>query len=157
MPVTLELIDKTRRKVGAAIRAHAHEVKTGNERGSNGRGVVIPQVIKTLLSCLNDEDLSAVVRVYREAMVAERRFWIDEGKDENGRAKGRWEIEADHKTRISAANMVAAYMEGLPVQRQIQVRGEFVELGDMLKAMSGSGEARRLLPGVESLPSASEG
>lgn len=111
-------------------------------------------VMRTLLEALGEDDLAAVVRVYREAMNAERSFWKETGRDpKTGKSIGAWHSEPDHKTRISAANMVAAYMEGLPIQRQIQMRGDFVELGDLLHGARASGEAMRLMPAIKSLPS----
>jgi hypothetical protein len=140
----LRLLEKARNSVAA---------KVGRTRTKNGEtvlpsGLRIPAVIKTLLDTLGEEDLANVARVYRDAMTATRRFWKNEGTDAKGKAKGRWVVEPDHRTRISAANMVAAYMEGLPVQRQIALRGEFSELGDMIREMNESGEARRLLPAL---------
>lgn len=118
----------------------------------------IPAQIKTLLTMLEAGDLDSVVTVYRDAMTATRKYWIDEGKDERGKCKGHWETEADHRTRITAANMVAAYMEGLPIQRQIQMRGDFVELSQLIDSARQSSEAMRLLNvSAISLPSGSEG
>lgn len=151
--VTLNLVERSRKKTATLIRASAHARETGKAvPGPVGR---IPVVIKTLLDALGDEDLAEVVRVYREAMNATRRYWIDEGKDDDGRIKGHWEIEADHRIRILAANMVAAYMEGLPVQRQIRMQGDFVELGELLRDANRSGEGRRLLS-FHSLPSGTD-
>jgi hypothetical protein len=78
------------------------------------------------MEILTDEDLQSVVEVYRGALHANQRHWVDEGKDpKTGRARGHWEIIPDFKTRIAAANMIAAYKEGLPVQRQLVVAKTF--------------------------------
>lgn len=155
MGVTLAIIEESRKSTGRQIRAYAHEVSGGPASGDI-KGLRIPAPIKTLLSALTDDDLDTVVRVYRDAMGATRRFWVDEGKDENGRAKGHWQEEEDHRVRVQAANMVAAYMEGLPIQRQVMIGGKFAELGDMIREMRLSGEAARLLPAVHSLPTTAE-
>ena len=112
------------------------------------RGKVVPAIMKSLLDALDEGDIAAVVRVYREAMLATRRYWRNGGKSESGQALGEWITEPDHRSRLAAANMVAAYLEGLPVQRQIQFRGDFVELGELLGGARQSGEAMRLMPRV---------
>lgn len=146
MAATLKVLESTQGKTLARV--------TGPLGRHPGTKAKISRVLRTLLDALDDEDLSAVVRVYREAMGATRTFFLPpHGKGE----KGRWATEPDHKTRIAAANMVAAYMEGLPIQRQLTMRGEFAELGEMINEMRASGEAARLMPAqLLSLPSTSE-
>jgi hypothetical protein len=123
----------------------------------DGKPVKIPTVIKSLLDSLNADDIDAVARVYREAMLATHRYWSDEGKDpKTGRAKGKWVIEPDHKTRITAANMVAAYSEGLPIQRQVQLNANFKDLSEDLRALKGSPEAMRMLRSLGGLPDVQE-
>lgn len=112
------------KKCGPGSRADAHEkpatlVKTLNK-------------LKTLSDAISEGDLDMVLVVYRDAMTAEQRYWVDEGKDENGRAKGRWEIMPDHNTRIKAANMVAAYKEGLPIQKQMVFTARFEDMSETL-------------------------
>jgi hypothetical protein len=121
-------------------RADAH-IESAN--GKAAMVVKIPKVIRTLLDSINDDDLDQVARVYREAMNAERRYWRDDGENaETGQAKGVWVIEPDHKTRIAAANMVAAYKEGLPVQRQIRLDAHFDELSDVVERFKRSPAAQ---------------
>ena len=98
------------------------KVARARTRRKSEKTVKIPKMIQSLLDSLTSEDIQAVGRVYREAMNATHRYWRDDGKNpKTGRAMGKWIIEADHKTRLAAANMVAAYREGLPVQKQIQL------------------------------------
>jgi hypothetical protein len=123
---------RSRKKGGSVARPRAHE-------GRNLVEIKIPKVIRTLLDSISDDDVEAVGRVYREAMNATHRYWRDDGKDpKTGRAKGAWVIEPDHKTRLAAANMIAAYKEGLPVQRQIRLGANFTELRDEVEAFKRS-------------------
>ena len=86
----------------------------------------LSKVIHTLMEILTDEDLRSVAEVYRGALHANQRHWVDEGRDPKlGRARGHWEVIPDFKTRIAAANMIAAYKEGLPVQRQVVLTKAF--------------------------------
>jgi hypothetical protein len=126
------------KKAGQLAPAHAHAENPQ-------KPVRIPKSIQSLLDSLTDDDIRAVAQVYREGMTATRRYWVDEGKDEDGRIKGHWEIEPDHKTRIQAANMVAAYREGLPVHRQIQLTGEFEDLQTLMEPMQQSPAGRESL------------
>lgn len=151
MAATLALIEDNPKSTHSEGRARVGlpPGPLGRHPGSKAK---ISKVLRTLLDALDENDLTQVVRVYRDAMNATRTFYLGPQGDE----KGQWVTEADHKTRITAANMVAAYMEGLPIQRQIQMRGDFVELGDMLRNMQASGEARRLMPAIKSLPTVAE-
>jgi hypothetical protein len=129
----------------------------GGEANYDAKLAKIPRMIRTLLDALTDEDLDRVARVYREAMDAETWVWVDEGNDEKtGRAKGYRQFLPDHKTRIAAANMVAAYKEGLPVQRQIRLDANFTELRDEVEAFKRSPAmqdfARRLASGEIQIP-----
>jgi hypothetical protein len=105
--------------------------------GKHNAVVKIPKAIRTLLDCINENDLEQVARVYREAMNATTRMWdVNEKKL----------IEfPDHKTRVAAANMVAAYKEGLPVQRQIRLDAKFGELKDKVAAFKRSPAAQDFL------------
>jgi len=118
-------------------------LRIGQEaRKSNAKMVKIPKVIRTLLDAMNDDDLDQVARVWREAMNATQQRWIDQGKDESGRAQGYVDETPDHKTRLAAANMVAAYKEGLPVQRQIRLDAHFDELSDVVERFKRSPAAQ---------------
>jgi hypothetical protein len=106
--------------------------------------VKIPKVIRTLLDSMSDDDLDQVARVYREAMDATTTMWdVNEKK---------LITLPDHKTRIAAANMVAAYKEGLPVQRQIRLGAHFDELSDVVERFKRSPAAqdfvRRMAAGL---------
>jgi hypothetical protein len=109
------------------------------------------KVIQTLMEILTDEDLQRVAEVYRGALHANQRHWVDEGKDpKTGRARGHWEIIPDFKTRIAAANMIAAYKEGLPVQRQVVINKAFESADEAIKKIKDSPEllkAIRMLQG----------
>ena len=94
----------------------------------------LSKVIQTLMEILTDEDLRSVAEVYRGALHANQRHWVDEGKDpKTGRARGHWEVIPDFKTRIAAANMIAAYKEGLPVQRQVVLTKAFESAEETIK------------------------
>lgn len=103
---------------------------------------------KKLADLLTADDLAGAVTVWREGLTAVKKVWSaklqryeDGGPD--------WQIRRD------MAEAIAAYMEGRPLERQMNISGTFVELRDMLSQMKQSGEAARLLPGLDSLPSAS--
>lgn len=125
---------------GTSSRARVHEIPPGY-----GGKVKIPARLKSLLDELNDDDIDRVAVVYRECMTATFKVWIDEGKHKNGRAKGHWEVSPDYKTRLAAANMVAAYKEGLPVQRQITLAGKFKDLSEMMGQLQDSPQGKQLL------------
>ena len=103
-------------------------------------------VIQTLMEILTDEDLQSVAEVYRGALHANQRHWVDEGKDpKSGRARGHWEIIPDFKTRIAAANMIAAYKEGLPVQRQMVLTKAFESAEETIKKIKDSPELTKAI------------
>ena len=105
--------------------------------------------IQTLMEILTDEDLRSVAEVYRGALHANQRHWVDEGKDpKTGRARGHWEVIPDFKTRIAAANMIAAYKEGLPVQRQVVLTKAFESADETIKKIKDSPE---LLKAIQAL------
>lgn len=108
-------------------------------------------MIQTLMEILTDEDLQSVAQVYRGALRANQRHWVDEGKDpETGRARGHWEVIPDFKTRIAAANMIAAYKEGLPVQRQVVLKKAFTSADETIKKIKGSPELMRAFEAMKS-------
>jgi hypothetical protein len=128
-----------------------------NDEAKSTAVVKIHPVMSRLLAAMTDDDIDRVAQVYREAMQAETWIWIDEGKDEEtGRAKGHRQFLPDHKIRLQAANMVAAYKEGLPVQRQIRLDANFTELRDEVEAFKRSPAmqdfARRLASGEIQIP-----
>lgn len=108
----------------------------------------VPRIIRGLIDALDDDDIFAVARTYRDALTAETRQWEGAGKDpKTGRALGQWVVTPDHKTRIQAANMIAAYKEGLPVQRQVILTNAFEAMDQVLGRMETSPEAARILSG----------
>lgn len=144
-----ELNRKLVKKGGPGSRARTHEiVPLKLEKPEKAE-----KVLRSLLSAITEDDVEQVVQVWREAMSAVSKRWIDQGKDaETGRAKGFWEELPDHRTRIEAAKMVAAYKEGLPVARQVTLGGTFEELRDVLNAAKTSPaaqEALRMLGGLD--------
>ena len=60
----------------------------------------------------------------------------------------------DHKTRLAAITLELAYTEGRPVERQIQVRGEFEDLRalkervDNLPSLKDAAEDKEVLPAL---------
>ena len=102
------------------------------------------------MEILTDEDLQSVAEVYRGALHANQRHWVDEGKDpKSGRARGHWEVIPDFKTRIAAANMIAAYKEGLPVQRQVVLTKAFESVEETIKKIKGSPEMMKVLMSLQ--------
>ena len=106
--------------------------------------------IQTLMEILTDEDLRSVAEVYRGALHANQRHWVDEGKDpKTGRARGHWEVIPDFKTRIAAANMIAAYKEGLPVQRQMVLTKAFESVEETIKKIKDSPELTKAIQALQ--------
>ena len=114
-------------------------------RTREDRKSLVEKIAANLADVLTEEDLERVAKVYRDALGAKQRFWIDEGKDEFGRSIGHWEWQDDHKTRIQAANMIAAYKEGLPVQRQVVLTKAFESADEMLAKIKASPEALKAI------------
>jgi hypothetical protein len=106
----------------------------------------IPSRVLNLLAQLTEADVTKVVRVWRESMDATRRVWQE---PEPGEKRGKWIEEPDAKTRLGAANMVAAYVEGLPVQRQIQIKAEFEGAEETMARFRASPEAMRAAAGLQ--------
>ena len=106
----------------------------------------LPKVLRTLLDAITDDDVDMVVKVWREAMVATRSFWRESGRDpETKKSIGEWVTEPDHRTRLEASKLVAAYKEGLPIQRQAHFHGTFEDLGQALGKLASSPEGARAL------------
>lgn len=120
---------KTRKKGASLARARAYR-PTWLESD-----VKKSKVLKSLFDALGSADIEAVVRVWREAMNATKRMW-----DIN--AKKLVEFP-DHRTRLLAANMVAAYMEGLPVERSIQAHSDIKDFDALLSQLRESPAALR--------------
>lgn len=104
------------------------------------------RVIKRIADLLTSDDLEAAVQVWREGMEATRLVWS---------AKLKMYVEAgpDWDTRRECSELIVAYMEGRPMERQLNLNGSFMELGDLLRSVRLSGEALRLIPGLDTLPS----
>lgn len=103
------------------------------------------KAVASLLAAITDDDVELVAKVWREAMTATRHFWRESGRDERGKSIGSWVEEPDHRTRIDASRLVAAYREGLPIQRQLQLQGKIEDLDDMLNRVRSSPEAMKAL------------
>ena len=99
----------------------------------------LAKVIKKAISIselLTERDQAANVRVLREAKDATHRIFDPATKQL---------IEVpDHKTRLAAITLELAYTEGRPVERQINMSGDFDDLGEMLERLRGSDEWARI-------------
>lgn len=147
MAATLKVLGEESQKQAAKSRARVGGPKTG-DTGAPGPPEKTDYA-KKLADLLTEDDLAGAVQVWREGLTATKQIWsnkrgdyIDGGPD--------WAIRRD------MAEAIAAYMEGRPLERQMNISGTFVELRDMLAQMKQSGEAARLLPFVQSLPTASD-
>ena len=107
--------------------------KVARPRTREDRKSLVEKIAASLADVLTEEDIERVAKVYRDALGAKQRFSIEEGKDEFGKSIGHWEWQDDHKTRIQAANMIAAYKEGLPVQRQVVLTKAFESADETIK------------------------
>lgn len=74
----------------------------------------------TISELITGEDQADSLRVLRDAKDATHRIFDPVTKQL---------IEVpDHKTRLAAITLELAYTEGRPVERQVQIRGEFEDL-----------------------------
>jgi hypothetical protein len=87
---------------------------------------------------LSDKDLKAVVRIWREGLVATKSFWNPAAKE--------WVTEPDWGRRYDFSMAIAAYVEGKPIERSMEVTGSYKELSVLLEELKQSPEAMRLLP-----------
>lgn len=103
------------------------------------------RILRSLVDAIDDDDVSEVLAVWRRAMKATRKYWQDPKK---GEKRGRWVAEPDFRTQLEASKLVAAYKEGLPVQRQVNLNIGHEELADVLakaKSSPAALEALKLL------------
>lgn len=121
---------------GSNARARAEE-----QRGKYGVPVKIPKVMKSLLDSITDDDIDRVARAWREAMGATTKTYDIVAK--------KFVEQPDHNTRMKAGQLIAAYREGLPVQRQITLAGKFKDLSEMLGQLKGSPQGQQLLAELE--------
>jgi hypothetical protein len=127
-----------KRKSLARARAHEEDISQ--------KSVKTARMIGSLLEAIDANDIQAIARVWREAMNADRRYWVDKGKNpKTGRAMGYWASEPDHKTRIAAANMMAAYTEGLPIQREVQLNANVDDLQQTIDNLKHSPAGQKML------------
>jgi hypothetical protein len=92
---------------------------------------------KKLGSLLKSKHLDAAVKVWIAGLDATKKVY-----DKSGTCCGE---EPDWKERRENANMIVAYMEGRPVERQLVVGGNFEDLAAVMKKCQDSPEAMRLL------------
>jgi hypothetical protein len=79
-------------------------------------------------------------------MTASRSFWRETGRDpKTGKSIGRWVKEPDHRTRLEASKLFAAYTEALPVQRQMQVNAQFTDFQAVIEKVKNSPVMRAAL------------
>ena len=69
---------------------------------------------------LRDDAIAAL----REGLKATRRFW--------DKASGMFQEEPDYAARTRAAELVLAYAEGRPIERQVKLSGDFSSYSDKL-------------------------
>lgn len=120
------------RKHGPSTRARVQEPAPGY-----GKPVKIPKVIKSLLDSITDDDIDRVAKAWREALEATTEYYDIKKK--------KMVVRPDHNTRMKAGQLIAAYREGLPVQRQLTLAGKFKDLTEMLAQLNGSPQGQQLL------------
>lgn len=99
------------------------------------------KVAETLANILTDDDLANVAAVYRDGLTATQRIWQENvWTDDKGRLRGKWVEVPDYKTRKACADMIAAYREGLPVQRQAILVQQFESMDQTRERVSHSPE-----------------
>jgi len=123
----------------------------GPARNPNPNKDVVPrQIAATLAEKLTDDDLDKVVVVYREGLEATTKIWKEaRGRHPDGRLiRGHWEFLPDWRTRKACADMIAAYREGLPVQRQQILVGKFRDIEQTRAVVGSSPEALKAISGL---------
>jgi hypothetical protein len=132
-----------------------------NEEPTPRAGAQEPQATKTrplsvkekiaigLANILTDEDIQKVVEVYRDGLKATQRIWQENThRDEKGRLRGSWVEVPDWKTRKACADMIAAYKEGLPVQRQAILVQKFESMEETKERVTQSPEMLKVIAGL---------
>lgn len=115
--------------------------------------VSIPQkIIASLATILTDDDLLEVAEVYRRGLRAKQRIWVDNAwTDEKGRLRGEWREVDDFRTQKACADMIAAYKEGLPVQRQAILVQKFESIDETRARVSESPEMLKVIGNLSKL------
>lgn len=145
-PVTEDESNKKRqKKVSDENRARATSSNINASENQPAQTVIpreaIPEKTLSLLACITNDDIVRVAQVWRESLDATQKIWVRTG----GADKGHWDFIPDTKSRLAAAAALAAYREGLPVARQIQLRGEIEGADEMLEKLKASPEAMKAL------------
>jgi len=129
------------KKEASASRAPAQVEPTRPDRISTAQ-----KIAASLATILNDDDLLLVAAVYRDGLTATQRIWQDNvWTDEKGRLRGKWVEVPDYKTRKACADMIAAYKEGLPVQRQAILLQKFESMDQTRERVSHSPEMLKVI------------
>jgi len=135
---------KKPKKPAKSPRAGAHD---DNHRGGPSKK---QKVSETLANILNDGDLRRVAEVYREGLDATQRIWHENSwTDDKGRLRGKWVEVPDYKTRKACADMIAAYREGLPVQRQAILVQQFESMDQTRERVSHSPELLKAIGNLQ--------
>lgn len=120
------------------------------EDSKPARNSIPQQIAASLANFLTEEDLADVVAVYRAGLRATQRVWIaEEAVDERGRRRGHWEHHPDFRTRLACADMIAAYKEGLPVQRQAILVQQFESMDQTRERVSHSPELLKAIGNLQ--------
>jgi hypothetical protein len=99
------------------------------------------RAVRRLADCINDGAPEASAKVIAEAKVATHRIF-------DVQAKVLVEVP-DHKTRLAAVTLELAYVEGLPVKREIVLTGSFESGESVIERLKGSPEAMRVMLGIQ--------
>ncbi len=97
------------------------------------------EIAKKLFDLLNSDDLAGAVAVWRSGMKATKFVWSQKAQCYIDTGFPDWDV----RERMSLA--IAAYMEGKPIERQVQVTGSFEDLGQMIGRINASPAAMREL------------
>jgi hypothetical protein len=129
----------TQKKAGRVARAREN---------SEGRELI--GRAKKLIDLLKPEYLDRAVQVWVDGLKATKDVYDARAKE--------WTTQPDWKERREAANMIVAYFEGRPIERQMVMKGSFRDLNDTLARMKQSPEAMRVLQELypEELPTVQE-
>lgn len=124
-------------KLKDKIKAQTEKKRAGVARAPTRETVEFVAKAKKLGQILKSGHLERAVRVWIDGLEAT--------KKEYEKVSETWSEVPDWKERRECANMIVAYMEGRPVERQLVIGGSFEDLNAAMGKVKASPEAMRLL------------
>lgn len=126
-------------KVKAVESKPEKKSRTNARARAGGRGPNKTELAIKLSELLKNDDLEGAVKVWRDGLEATKFVWSQKEQKYVDTGFPDWDV------REKMATAIAAYMEGRPIERQLQIRGSFEDLAAAQARINASPEARRLL------------